>query len=900
MRTPVSWAMMRSGADLERIFCYVVLASALCCLLLGPAGVYGNASAASEQLGARLPLVLVFEPAGRDDSDLTHGRAGFVRFLEEKLGYVCNTDLFIFAPRDFYWDLSSHVQVTDYIREVLAQTGAPGLDVIAEGVSGLVLRFAVETGALPDGLIRNLVMVGTPNRGTFTAELLKSALEIVRHESILEKETRSSRFLPLHELLLRSWRTDSEAIEPVSDELLELTETPWQGETEWISARSRSVYEPLYARYLMERFYALPFVPAESPKETFAGWVSRRYPTFWKSIIEANRPPALPAEGHPDSPDRLPSSGFDLSRAYYELLCMEVARNRYAMETASRASTIWASLQPYVPSDWKDAVIYYGGRLLRYYASKFLITLKAEIQEILVQRILETAGFSADPEAAMLRRLIREEVLVNLGSSADSRFQRISANHYLASFNQMSAQNSARRKTRYATIASNVTNFWAALWPQIAPNDLYCEVDCTVAPLGLRDLVAVFSGTVRPIHWNMLEDNRVRTFIASVVSGEAGNQEIQLVPGTGKAATVKASSWAPAYIRPASPYSDYQTRPDEKINVSIHLPAPPNGWCFTIWAEDFKPGDGWVGQKAQTFQDGGQVTFSLDCSGIHRIGIRLSYVGHGNPELSGGPVGSAFAREVNVPVRAAAMGIIAGGDAISAGPGGVQACEDQLPPPSGGDPLEELQESAEDGPENSPDPLSPDIPIVRVVYRSKHTTLKEASETYHARWEVDFGDGVTSVIQGQPDLQVSHTYTRPGSYLVSARSVNNEDNVLLCETAAFEASDPARMTGTFAFKSIARPRVHLVLEGPSKWVTGKPAIFKCDLVLELPPEAEIAEIRYDPGQRFGVIWERSGDFEVTCAATVSLRYRLGGQTISVKNTYLEAETVTVLTTGVTR
>jgi hypothetical protein len=251
------------------------------------------------------------------------------------------------------------------------------------------------------------------------------------------------------------------------------------------------------------------------------------------------------------------------------------------------------------------------------------------------------------------------------------------------------------------------------------------------------------------------------------------------------------------------------------------------------------------------------------------LGLRLFRTGAIDP-VQGGKVGSAFAAEV----RAEAVG----------GP----ATSGALPVTGSAPPIVEA------------DPAMPAYPLVRVVNRSKQTTHEQPKETYHAFWTVDYGDGGTQRIDGSPELRLSHAYKREGAFVVLAQSFDNYGEPLLTKSWKVNISGDGDATREFSCRSIPRAVPNLILSGPVMWVTGKPAVYSAALTLDAGPDAEVVSVEFDPGPKFCVLWERSGDFQVSCAATARLRYLIDGETFSLENTYLTECTVSVLTTGVTR
>ena len=205
---------------------------------------------------------------------------------------------------------------------------------------------------------------------------------------------------------------------------------------------------------------------------------------------------------------------------------------------------------------------------------------------------------------------------------------------------------------------------------------------------------------------------------------------------------------------------------------------------------------------------------------------------------------------------------------------------------------------------DDPDPALSGYPLVRVVNRSKRTTHVEPKETFHGYWLVDYGDGKTERIDGNPHLTLSHVFSQEGSYHVAAQSYDNRGDLLLermwgVDIPAGDGSAQAAVK-TFSCRSIPRLDAEVAIMGPVMWVTGKPAVYSIEFEADTDFDTEVVSVKYDPGQVFCVLWERSGDFVVSCAATVRLRYSIEGEVITVENTYVREIPVEILTTGVTQ
>ena len=910
-------------AILKRAVCVLFLVS-LCAGFLGSVpGAFCSSR--------KVPLILVSEPPGSRSASGNNvwESTGFVSFLE-KNGYRRGENLFVLTPEGPFRDLlDGAVFMREHVRESLANTQAKTVDIAAFGVSGLVLRYALEVGYLEDLTVRNLMMLASPQRGAFTACLLKSLCEIVKHEGILEEATRVFRFMPFGDVpsLEDDGLYDVNVLASDGEPAGVHTGAGWQDETSYLSSRAR-VYEPLYAMYVKERFLSVTYVPIDSPAETFYGWLSRKKPSLWEQRVVRGTTPPLGAWGGEGTAAGcvLPEPGRDLASAYYEILAIEIARNQYVMRMASRGNLIKDLLkEPYAPKDWKDALAHYGSKALLSYLKKALITIKAEIQEILADKLVRMTGYAEDPDAPFLRRLLKEDILVNLGTSLGNRFATIKVNHYLSRFNEDSLSRSPSRTTRYVSITGRVSNIWGLAWPQVGPNDWILEVDTAIAPLGPKDLVAVFSGYFSPSHLDLLRDKRVREYFLSVLEGSRGG-EICCRPKGGRESRIPVSSWRPAYVElpPGVAGTEYD-------RLTFYLGVPPDGWGYLVWTEG-TAGSDWevkVGTE-KVLRRGGPLTVAL--SPGERAGIRLVRLGPLNPYYPGGKVESCYEKEVTVEVPVI-LDVLETGETPGAGdtsktsdhvvtekapeseleekPGaqepGMELSGNTGGPRSGGErPQGPVRPPGNDGAPGTPGtkreeiPPTGEIPTIRVVYRSKHTTLKKPEETYHSFWEMDFGDGDREIIQGLPSLQVRHSYAAPGIYRARAVSYDNRGQKILEKTWEITVTPESPGPFIFACSSISPPRVEVTLTGPKKWVTGKPAAFSVALRVDLPQEATLDKVEYDPGERFNVLWERAGDFEVACAVTLTITYRLEDKSISVKNTYLQTVPVTVLTGGVTR
>ena len=218
------------------------------------------------------------------------------------------------------------------------------------------------------------------------------------------------------------------------------------------------------------------------------------------------------------------------------------------------------------------------------------------------------------------------------------------------------------------------------------------------------------------------------------------------------------------------------------------------------------------------------------------------------------------------------------------------------------------------------------VPRIDVVYRNKRTTDRVEDRTYHVRWEWDFGDGTTWV-DGDPShivSEASHAFP-PGTYTVRARSVSNKGTILReitwevtvsapGETMRFETGGgpaagggepppPAAEGGwavrTFRAETVREARPRLVLHGPRKWITGRPARFRVEVEVPPVPFLDAVTVTLYPAREFDVVWARPGIFLVQAAAVVRATYRLPEGRLVITNTYVVERKVDVLATSVT-
>ncbi|HCJ11131.1 MAG TPA: hypothetical protein DHW14_08235, partial [Clostridiales bacterium] len=198
-------------------------------------------------------------------------------------------------------------------------------------------------------------------------------------------------------------------------------------------------------------------------------------------------------------------------------------------------------------------------------------------------------------------------------------------------------------------------------------------------------------------------------------------------------------------------------------------------------------------------------------------------------------------------------------------------------------------------------------PLVNVIRVTKMTTRKRERRVYHARWEWDFGDGERWVDDDprHTKVTVTHTYDIPGTYTVRAVSLANDGRLLRELSWTVEAGrDGPDGTGegfsfTFEAETVVEPEVVLRLDGPVKWITGRPARFVLTAQVSRPPHTRRQVIRAYPGWSFDVVWEKPGRFEVRAAVTVRQSYEFPERRLTLWNTYVVVTKVEVFVPGLT-
>jgi len=186
-----------------------------------------------------------------------------------------------------------------------------------------------------------------------------------------------------------------------------------------------------------------------------------------------------------------------------------------------------------------------------------------------------------------------------------------------------------------------------------------------------------------------------------------------------------------------------------------------------------------------------------------------------------------------------------------------------------------------------------------VIRVTKMTTTKHESRVFHARWEWDFGDGEqhTDHDPSHTLVDVVHTYMGAGTY--AARAVSWANDGRLLRELTWNVEVEAGQAVAFEAETIVEPVVDIVLSGPQKWVTGRPARFQVTVEVSWPPRTRRQVLRAYPGWLFDVVWEKPGAFEVRAAVNVRQSYEFPERRLTVSNTYIMIVPIEIFTPGLT-
>lgn len=619
-------------------------------------------------------------------------------------------------------------------------------------------------------------------------------------------------------------------------------------------------------RQWFEDFFFYARLLSATPRteaQDYGEWLIREQPEFYRNAFCLAQRPLLRADYVRGLPTTHPEPGTDLTAAYYEAAAAQVGRQYYLSHRGVKGFLV--SIRP---SD-----LFLSGKLTFWNAVKVLVV-KAGRQLLgdIIRRLwpgLAARGVAhflqVDPASEAVRCLLEEEVQLPGGSES------FLANYFLWHWN---AQEAERRSSedlpvRYVTVAGEVFNVWAALYDTVSANDAIVETAATFLPLYRDDVFKLYQGLVNLNHFALRSNRAVQEFITQQLAG-CQAAAVHHVRGQtdcwqGKA---PASLWEPTYFE-FVPQDGLGAAGTVQIKVDClnmpHLAGRVPGITgvgVETWVRV------WDGQGQESFfNQVGELPLEQGWQRV-RVGCRLQ--AHG---LAPENVGACY--EV---------------------PGGEFSCQMNWQAGSITSPV-----PVDSGPELPGGITVPDdIPLIQVIRHSKLTTGKKEQRTFHSRWEWDFGDGEQMVDDDPTHIvtEVSHSFALPGTYRVRATSWANNGRALREMSWQVEILTGGEQR-VFTAETIQEPQVEIIINGPDQWITGRPALFTVQAIVNQPPYTHNQQVQIYPAPRFQVVWARAGTFDVVVAVTVRQSYRFPNQSIFVSNTYLHKVPVKVLTTGVT-
>lgn len=807
----------------------------------------------------RIPVILI-HGLGGDAGAWEGGKQGGLPAALERKGYVRGKTLFIldYGPDNNgdYTEIYKRYLIPA-IDRARGMSGQPRVDLVANSMGGLVARYYINS---PDYRkdVRTLVMIASPARGSFAANLLKTVVTV---DKLAGTATR------------------------VPDDS--------GGAEGFIAQRAFGFYLKLVRDWAIGgRFSRLP--KSKKNHLAFEEWfASARSGDFQRLLIGGQVPfgggdaPFVGSDGRPSQAGaRAPEPEEALTGAFYEVLAIDVAKAAFRLRGHGNE---W-----FVPSHLKGL----GTRV-----KEFTARLPARGAAV----IAGIAGI--DPGGAALDRLLEEEIQFPVKKGPDGKpvYQRLRANYFLGSWNEWESRTrfSQGRSAsftggdlpeagvKYVVVAGAVPNVWAAL-PSVGPNDLVVEVDSSWLPLQENDSFRLFSGVGSSTsHLGLKNNPVVQNYILKHLEGyypavrrhsPLGERRWWRAASWSEDGQIEVTPWEPTYVEVDS------TRLKEnggKLTVKVQAPKPDRPEDYHFWLNQYTRGGGLVQR----------VPIELTWKGRKLIGT-ASIEGFGpdyEKVLLGGRLTGADLRRWGEKPRKVSYSI----EFIPGTPSrwksaGRRPPETPVTPvetgfgPGGGDSFLNQGSVKRGGP-----------PTVIVKSGSKQTTLKDEDRTFHERWEWDFGDG-TSETDVNPDHtsgDMEHSFSAPGTYRVKASSYGNKGRVLREESWEVKVDKPGVLR--FPFETVVEPTVKIRLEGPAKWVTGRPARFRVQVESNDPPFVERKVVTIDPGREFEVLWEKPGTYTVSAAVTMRVTYRFGEKSITAWNTHVRSVRVEVLTTGVT-
>lgn len=914
----------------------LVLATAL---VMGWAGMgvspggapWGRPAAVAFAGPARRPILFV-DSSGKHPKDLwscpSLARPEYASLWDRLVdsGYTPGRDLFALSLSSGLkgdYAESYRTLLVPAIQKAKDASGSPVVDIIATGLGSLAARFYT---ACPDygGDVGTLVMVAPPNRGSLAATLLRSAAasDAVAH------------------LLAATPRYASHGIgglpepRPVKEELERTARQlpPFASEAAYVLSRARDAYEPLIAYYRKAiKWEPRPDIKSNKASLTFEEWLLDEMPEVYLKCFTAAQEPPISPDYVRDGPSGPPGTGMDFTRAYYETMAISAAQQSLTKTTLGARAVpvdVGEFLTTVLPSgDPKGAALRWLGALAARLGLKWL----AENQQSLtVSAAKALAG--ADPRDIAFDRLVKTDLIIPAGRDHAGRpvFDRLVANYFLDIWNRADlVARAANEKTaffpastrpgpnvRYVTVAGSVANPYSAFIPWARDNDLFTEVDSALLEPGRDDIIAVFRSTLAAGPGMLTHNETVHRFVAQALSWDyPARARLSPVARSAwslwtweKKGSVPAEVWSPGYLElDSSRLSGF----GGLLEVDLDFPVSPPGLVPRAWVYRETSDGRWVEQeelvlRPDPLHPAGKVAVGGFGQKYHRVLVGFRYSPDPAFGESGGvpqkPVSTNLTYTARFKPQGTAQGLSNPGSSAPAQRAGAPA-DPKMPTLAGSTTAADAGPDAESGGGGKP----ADQPhTIRVIRHSKEITHLDPVEVRHQTWVWDFGDG-----QGLRDddprhwqTQVSHVFTKPGTYKVTGQSVADDGRVLTTAHWTVEAKPDAPEGGpseekVFQALSVGPLDVQARLSGPVEWVTGRPADFNVQVQAEKPDNCTEMIVTIDPGNRFRVIWERPGRFKVAAAVVVDMSRVLNGETVKTHHVFRTEMDVNVLALSIT-
>lgn len=810
------------------------------------------------------------------------------------------------------------------VERALAASGAGRVDIVAFGSGALVARYWAATyrgGAAP---LRNLVMIAPPNHGQLQADLLK----VFYHTDRLVRGGAGT-------APAGSGRAPFPGGAGFPDPPVFVTED------QYVGVRAAD-YSNLYAEYVLTTRLlgggGSQGGTGAAPPPDYEPWLVITRGDLVEDFIYGAEAPSGPR-------------GLGLTLAYYEILALRVGRQLHlARVVTARGLPPLPSIGKIIDDGWKASLLGYLKQLLLDWGvgkARELWLRERSGAALSLGEVL--SGFAAGSPA--MSRLVPEHLLFPAGGWLE---RQVLCNWFLSDWQDREAANRPSG-SRYVTIAGSCPNLLGLTGLQTGANDLVVEVASTLLEPSPADVFVLREGLLA-VHRSLAGDAAaasavLRTLldpspaaegkglgaaglwepVYHVLSSETAREArggglavevaladppaagldglsalvwLALVPaGPGGEATSGEPPVPVAFFHMEPPGGPADIRRVPLLQGAAYAPAPGPGQVLILGVRLVPDPSGMDTPAyltlARYIKRDTKIPFS------YSVTSRLAPPG---PVVSPGPVAS--------PGAAASSGSVGRAEPTTAPP---KAKDDPASGRVDGDdpaPVEGSADAPGGEPEEDPDGpsgsgsepttgkaeivASPEPPpLVSVIRVTKMTTTKRESRVFHARWEWDFGDGErhTDDDPSHTLVTVEHTYAAAGTY--TARAVSRANDGRLLRELTWTAEVGPGEAISFEAETIVEPVVSITIEGPRKWVTGRPARFKVTAEVTWPPRTRRQVLRAYPGWLFDVVWEKPGAFEVRAAVNVRQSYEFPERRLTVSNTYVVVMPIEIFTPGLT-